>query len=422
MSTKETKRRRVTIENLSLSNEESNNNGENGELKKGPWTTAEDNVLLEYVEKYGKKNWNNVQKMTGLSRCGKSCRLRWLNHLKPNLIKFAITPEEEKRIVELHYQIGSKWSRMASELPGRTDNDIKNFWNTRLKRLQRLGQPIYPPEICKAVQKSEQTENKSTIMSGYGSRRYPFHLPAGVVYTDIPTMKFDGLKNNSHPPDYPNVLSFSVPPFGSSNQGLPISQPAKVFNESVAGYNNIPYSSSVQHMNNGNLPSSYINQSQPWPIMYNCVNPISNVHSYPFSSPRLDVLASNKSELSSLQYIDPPIDGKWEKPLSPNPSFDSIDDVVIPFQTREFNSDDPTGIRRESECMEMCYPTGQGQGQQQKLMPTNSIFDNYKFEDYRPLDLTLLSSCQSTHIGGGMIEIIPELDNVVIDGIKLSDL
>ncbi|ESW18487.1 hypothetical protein PHAVU_006G045300 [Phaseolus vulgaris] len=125
---------------------EGGGNVEEVALKKGPWTTAEDAVLIDYVTKHGEGNWNAVQKNTGLNRCGKSCRLRWANHLRPNLKKGAFSPEEEKLIIDLHSQFGNKWARMAALLPGRTDNEIKNYWNTRIKRRQRQGLPLYSEE------------------------------------------------------------------------------------------------------------------------------------------------------------------------------------------------------------------------------------------------------------------------------------
>ncbi|KAK8953158.1 Transcription factor GAMYB [Platanthera guangdongensis] len=120
-------------------------------LKKGPWTASEDAILLEYVRKHGEGNWNAVQKNSSLQRCGKSCRLRWANHLRPNLKKGSFSPEEEIRILQLHAKLGNKWARMAAQLPGRTDNEIKNYWNTRIKRRQRAGLPLYPPEIQRRV-------------------------------------------------------------------------------------------------------------------------------------------------------------------------------------------------------------------------------------------------------------------------------
>jgi myb proto-oncogene protein len=85
-------------------------------LKKGPWTAVEDAILTEYVRKHGEGNWNSVQRNTGLARCGKSCRLRWANHLRPNLKKGAFAPEEERLILELHAKYGNKWARMAAQV------------------------------------------------------------------------------------------------------------------------------------------------------------------------------------------------------------------------------------------------------------------------------------------------------------------
>ncbi|XP_024200395.1 LOW QUALITY PROTEIN: transcription factor MYB101-like [Rosa chinensis] len=123
--------------------------GNNMGLKKGPWTAVEDQIPMEYVSKQGEGNWNSVQWNSGLKRCGKSCRLRWwANHLRPNLKKGAFTPEEERLILELHAKYGNmKWARMASQLPGRTDNEIKNYWNTRVKKRLRKGLSLYPHDI-----------------------------------------------------------------------------------------------------------------------------------------------------------------------------------------------------------------------------------------------------------------------------------
>jgi myb proto-oncogene protein len=85
-------------------------------LKKGPWTTAEDAVLVNHVRQHGEGNWNAVQRQTGLLRCGKSCRLRWTNHLRPNLKKGSFSPDEELLIAQLHAQLGNKWARMASHV------------------------------------------------------------------------------------------------------------------------------------------------------------------------------------------------------------------------------------------------------------------------------------------------------------------
>ncbi|KAK9124948.1 hypothetical protein Scep_013794 [Stephania cephalantha] len=170
-------------------------------LKKGPWTSTEDAILVDYVKKHGEGNWNAVQKHSGLSRCGKSCRLRWANHLRPNLKKGSFTSEEEKLIIELHAKMGNKWARMATHLPGRTDNEIKNYWNTRIKRRQRAGLPLYPPEV------SSQTFNEDlqtqTIDEFSGVAAPHCSLLQGNNY-EIPDGMMDHLKSNQ------GVLSYAA--------------------------------------------------------------------------------------------------------------------------------------------------------------------------------------------------------------------
>nr|QSD99793.1 MYB family transcription factor [Melilotus albus] len=112
-------------------------------LKRGPWTSEEDEVLSEYINKEGEGRWRTLPKRAGLLRCGKSCRLRWMNYLRPSVKRGQIAPDEEDLILRLHRLLGNRWSLIAGRIPGRTDNEIKNYWNTHLSK-KLINQGIDP--------------------------------------------------------------------------------------------------------------------------------------------------------------------------------------------------------------------------------------------------------------------------------------
>jgi len=106
----------------------------NSDRNKGAWTKEEDDKLIQYVQAHGEGCWRSLPSAAGLRRCGKSCRLRWINYLRPNLNRGNFSEDEDDLILRLHALLRNRWSLIAGRLPGRTDNEIKNYWNSHLKR------------------------------------------------------------------------------------------------------------------------------------------------------------------------------------------------------------------------------------------------------------------------------------------------
>ncbi|KAK1560933.1 hypothetical protein Q3G72_032493 [Acer saccharum] len=128
-------------------------------LRKGLWSPEEDEKLLRHITKYGHGCWSSVPKQAGLQRCGKSCRLRWINYLRPDLKRGTFSLQEENLIIELHAVLGNRWSQIAAQLPGRTDNEIKNLWNSCLKK--KLRQRGIDPVTHKPLSEAENGEDKN---------------------------------------------------------------------------------------------------------------------------------------------------------------------------------------------------------------------------------------------------------------------
>uniref|UniRef100_A0A5B6YTB9 Uncharacterized protein n=1 Tax=Davidia involucrata TaxID=16924 RepID=A0A5B6YTB9_DAVIN len=127
----------IVVAMSTFSKSASSSSDEDLELRRGPWTLEEDTLLIRYIACHGEGRWNLLATRSGLRRTGKSCRLRWLNYLKPDVKRGNLTPQEQLLILELHSKWGNRWSKIAQHLPGRTDNEIKNYWRTRVQKQAR---------------------------------------------------------------------------------------------------------------------------------------------------------------------------------------------------------------------------------------------------------------------------------------------
>lgn len=137
-------------------------------LKRGPWTPEEDQKLVTYINENGHGSWRALPKKAGLLRCGKSCRLRWTNYLRPDIKRGEFSLAEEQTIIQLHALLGNRWSAIASHLPKRTDNEIKNYWNTHLKKkLVKMGldPTTHKPTVDNTLM-SSNADTKTNIETG----------------------------------------------------------------------------------------------------------------------------------------------------------------------------------------------------------------------------------------------------------------
>ncbi|GMI90744.1 myb domain protein 6 [Hibiscus trionum] len=159
---------------------------EKAHINRGAWTKEEDDRLIHYIRAHGEGSWRSLPKAAGLLRCGKSCRLRWMNYLRPDLKRGNFSEYEDQLIIKLHSLLGNKWSLIAGRLPGRTDNEIKNYWNTHIKR--KLVSEGIDPQTHRPLNKNSTAKAKTPAPTELDFRNAPT-VAKSISFT-IPPLDF----------------------------------------------------------------------------------------------------------------------------------------------------------------------------------------------------------------------------------------
>ncbi|XVF82549.1 hypothetical protein PTKIN_Ptkin16aG0058900 [Pterospermum kingtungense] len=306
-------------------------------LQRGAWSLEEDQKLISYISRFGIWNWSEIPNHAGLSRTSKSCRLRWVNYLRPGIKRGNISTEEEETIVKLHSVLGNRWATIAAKLPQRTDNEIKNFWKTRMKKqkIESLSGESDNKNVAEAEENLSQTGSSSKMEE----------TPDSNTYDDLSEF-FVTPDSTSNTND--DISEFFVTPDSTSNTNDDISEFFVTLdsntNDDLSQFSITPDSNTNDDLSQFSitLDSNTNDDLSKFPIA-----PLSNINDlFPFSSSQAVPVESLldledyivASETSNEAKIAPPNElGSEIKAYSLLDSYDSFYDPSYDFWTCPFN-------------------------------------------------------------------------------------
>ncbi|KAK4378273.1 hypothetical protein RND71_000135 [Anisodus tanguticus] len=222
---------------------------EKAHTNKGAWTKEEDERLISYIRTHGEGCWRSLPKAAGLLRCGKSCRLRWINYLRPDLKRGNFTEEEDELIIKLHSLLGNKWSLIAGRLQGRTDNEIKNYWNTHIRRklLSRgidptTHRPVNEPSTTQTISFGAGNKIKDQKMINVKAESGLSQLESNLFREQCPDLNLDLRISPPSRPNYQQSHQQQSPRCFACNLGIQNSKDCNCSNNNnnfgnIASYN-----------------------------------------------------------------------------------------------------------------------------------------------------------------------------------------